>query len=625
MVFFEAPIHAVNIYNNHARVTRRGQVRLEPGEHILSIGDLPASLENDSVRVMSPNAAVKIADVEITTRTLSVTVPAEMVELQAAFDELQDRDEALRDDDRVEAEQLAFLQDIRNAASRSLGESIAGGNTPLENMDALMEHIAVQQRKSQTKRRSIHQERRKLDQQMRLLQAKAPTGFQLMRRSDAQHDAPAAPFTGNPFTNDAQAEQSAGFRRANHPPAGLTDENQQPASRFGQRPSPFLPPRADNQRKSLQITVQVEEVTDFELVVTYSTPDARWEPFYDVRVVNGEFIVSFMANIRQRTGENWPEVPVVLSTARPIQNANLPRIRPWMIDAEDSSPPAPLLQRRPTFGGRLLGSQNQNEDNNPRRSPFSRPALPPAPPPPPAPSSRPSLLNRVQPPPPPAPPERAFNLEMEPGELAGAAPAVTFVIDQPLAVPSDNSVRKAFITTLSLEGELDYIAIPSQAEEAFLCARIKNTSDVTLLPGHALIFFGSQYVGKTDVKAVAPGETLSVQVGERERIRVRRQLTEHAATKPSAENFSRTEFIYRITLANETVEPIGLTVLDHLPFSRNKNIKVLVRAVSPQPVEQTELNIFRWRIELLPGERQEIVLGFAVEHPKDMKIVSKRS
>lgn len=588
MRVFDAPIQAVTVYTNRAKITRRGTVYVRAGEHIVTLPDLPMSLESDSVRATSTDPRFKIIDLDVKIETIDTNALPGVAALQQRHDELTEQHEALLDEDAVAASRLAFLQDIRQSASRGFGDAIGQGTLPLDQINALMEFISHEEQAIQQNRRAIAKQRRTLIQQLTDLQAKAPQGVQLKRLEEGK---PAPSSTANDETVESAPRSNSPFGRLPFSRPSRSEDDERPLRR-----SP------DYRRKTIELLVRTEEDGEFPLTITYAVNDAKWEPFYDIRVSDDQDIaISFMGQIQQHTGEDWPAVPLTLSTSRPVQNANMPKIRPWVIDAEEPEPPRAF--RRST------------DDSSQRRpfSPFGRPSLPP--PPPPTPPSR-SLLGRLE--------AAHHTSESEGYELDDVAPTVTFEVQHPIAIPSDNTPRKADITTLSMAGEIDCIAIPSQAEIAYLCAKIRNTTERSLLQGTALIFYNAQYIGKTEIKAMSPKDGLTVQIGGQEHIHVQRQLQEHSVNKALDEYTRRTEFIYRITVSNEGHDAISLTVYDHIPITRNKHIKVIMRAVSPQPLEHTEMNIFRWRLDLEPGQRQEIVLGFAVEHPRDMKIVNKR-
>ncbi len=59
----DAPIVAVTVFTDRARVTRRGAIHLPPGEHALALTGLPVGLDEDSVRAAGRGAQVRILGV----------------------------------------------------------------------------------------------------------------------------------------------------------------------------------------------------------------------------------------------------------------------------------------------------------------------------------------------------------------------------------------------------------------------------------------------------------------------------------------------------------------------------------------------------------------------------------
>src|SRR6185437_12892865 len=104
MTTINAPIVAVTVYTDRARVTRRGSIQLAPGTHSLAIEGLPTTIEDDSVRAGGRGAGVKILGAEIATQFVTRPPEALIADLQHQLEELQDADRSLMDDDAVEAE-----------------------------------------------------------------------------------------------------------------------------------------------------------------------------------------------------------------------------------------------------------------------------------------------------------------------------------------------------------------------------------------------------------------------------------------------------------------------------------------------------------------------------------------
>lgn len=615
MSTLNAPIQRVTVYTNRARITREGALYLEVGEHIITLEDLPLALENKTVRAASVDNELRIIDVDVQAVALPAPSSAEIESLQASYDTLHDADEALVDNDRVLANRLNALRDMYNAASEELGAALARGDLPLDNINVILDYMSEQEEDINRQRREIARQRRAIAEQIKDVQRNVPPGAALKVRTetetqpdpqpdldeheDEQDDGASALLRRRRATRDTKRENSRD-----------DDKKRSPFDSSSQRLGSTLN-RLSNKRKRITLTVYADRAGEYDFQISYNVTQASWRPFYDVRVAEGQFVVTFLAEIQQNTREDWPAVPITLSTARPLQDADMPKIRPWLIDAE-----------RPTSTSRRNPFGRRGEDNNSNGRGFGGLRRPPSPPRRPAfgRNSDNSDNSDDQPRP------QSVKFDEEPAQISGVTPTVTFEVQQMLEISGDNTAHKAFVETFALDGELELIAIPEQAETAFLCAHIRNTTGQVLLGGNALIFFGTQYIGKTQLKAINPNHKFMVQLGEQERLRVERKLDKHTSTSLTADTEkSRTEFIYRIRVYNDSDEEVRLTVYDHIPVAQHKDIVVHLRAMSPAPTGRHNHNIFDWQLEIAPGKHEEITMGFALDHPHDMKIVSKRS
>jgi uncharacterized protein (TIGR02231 family) len=100
-------------------------------------------------------------------------------------------------------------------------------------------------------------------------------------------------------------------------------------------------PDRKDERRAILVSVEVEREVEFELEVVYAVRNASWQPLYDVRLLEDEVTVTYLATISQKSGEDWPEVELSLSTARPAVSATLPELRPWYI--APPPPPQPMM------------------------------------------------------------------------------------------------------------------------------------------------------------------------------------------------------------------------------------------------------------------------------------------
>ncbi|KAG9125822.1 hypothetical protein FRC07_006050 [Ceratobasidium sp. 392] len=163
----------------------------------------------------------------------------------------------------------------------------------------------------------------------------------------------------------------------------------------------------------------------------------------------------------------------------------------------------------------------------------------------------------------------------------------TFTIAGRSNIPSDETSHKVAIQVLHLQANVEWICIPRKQLSVFLKCNVVNTSEFTLLPGAARIFLDSNFVTKTHIEHVTPGDLFELSLGSDPALRVTyppvRTLNH---TTPQSTFLSRKDdanrniatYSQRITMRNPSsaVAP-GLHVYDHIPVSTDTviNVKVL--------------------------------------------------
>jgi uncharacterized protein (TIGR02231 family) len=360
------------------------------------------------------------------------------------------------------------------------------------------------------------------------------------------------------------------------------------------------------ERYVASVDVEVAEKGDLELEITYVVKGARWQPLYDLRLSEAggdgedrepELSLTYLGEVSQQTGEDWEEVTLSLSTAKPALSAVLPELKPWYVRPYIPPQPARAMKRAaPAAGAGLaamaadmvLGAEMEEE----------------------------GALLREPPAPPPVMAVKAVTAEVE---ESGAA--VTFKVGRPTTVPGDGSPCKTTVATLPLPPRLDYLTAPRLVSQAYRRATVTNDSEYVLLPGKANIFHEGEYVGTTSLKNVAPGQEFEVFLGVDERISVERELVKREVDKKLLGNVRRNRYAYKITVRNHRHREEKVTVFDQSPVSSHENIKVKVEQMEPEPAEKTELGILEWELNLEPNEEQVIRFDFTIEHPRDMQVM----
>ncbi|MEV0004743.1 DUF4139 domain-containing protein [Micromonospora sp. NPDC050980] len=522
----EAPVAGVTVYPDRARVTRRVNLRLTAGDHRVRVAPLPAGLRRDSIRVGGRGAAT-VLGVDVTTRRRAHGTDAQVAGLERRHRELADELNEIEDADGIEEQRGEFLTRLAERAGGTYARALAAGDAGPADVAAFSDSVAAQLADSRGRRRGLARRRTDLADEM------------------------------------AAVERALDAAQSKREPDQLVAE--------------------------VAVAVAADDA-EVELELTYLVDGARWQPSYDLRLVDDTLTVTWFGLVSQSTGEDWPECELRLSTARPSATTGVPELSPWYLGRVAPVPPRavsadlPLgMPATPAPGAATAGA-------GPARS---------------AAAPRPRVRESVA--------------EVEQG--VGAA---TYRPARAVAVPADGSAHRATIAVLELPARLDHVTAPVRAAEAHLRATVGNTTDHTLPAGPAAVFHGADFVTSTRLPVWAPGEEIELALGVDDRLRVERKLHRRTETKATLGSTRRREVEYRITVANHTPRPATVEVRDQLPVSRDEAVVVRETALTPPPAERTELGEVTWRLSLAPGDSGEITLGFRVELARGVELTGWR-
>lgn len=358
----------------------------------------------------------------------------------------------------------------------------------------------------------------------------------------------------------------------------------------------------DPDRQAAMVAVILEQEGIFELELSYIVRNASWLPQYDVRVqknteqTRGEVELTYSGLVRQSTGERWENVNLALSTARPGLAAVLPELKPWYLKSyEPPPPPMPLVAASAPM---LRAARYKGAEDTIIGTPTGALAL-----------------EEEMP--------AAVEAAIDTAAVEHTGTAYVFRAGRSVNIPSDNSPHKTTIAIDGLPCDFDYVSAPALEEDVHLRASIINTTERMLLKGSASIFLSGEYVGTTEVKMTAPGESFKIFLGLDDSIKVERKLNERSVDKGNLlqSDLRRTTFSYSIKVHNYAPAPRHIIVHDHLPVSQHERIKVKVQQLQPQPAERTKLELLTWDFTLAANAEQKIEYRFVVEHPQDLNIV----
>ena len=283
--------------------------------------------------------------------------------------------------------------------------------------------------------------------------------------------------------------------------------------------------------------------------LTYLVLNASWQPVYSIRASEGgeAIVIEYDAEIAQRTGENWTDVALTLSTSQPQRSATPPMPNPWYVNVQPplSENAAPQTRRgymkENVRGGTALGVMAEMD--------------------------------------------MAVEEASAMASVVGDGPAVSFALPRTVIVPSNAEESQTIsLAAIDATADLYHVAVPMLTDSVYIRSEVTNDSPYILLPGRASIFHGSDYVGKTSLSTVTPGETFTIDLGIDPSVTATRSLVEkNTASTGLFASAKQTAYNYQIAISNGHDESIDVRLWDRIPVSRDESIEILLEKLS-QPL-----------------------------------------
>lgn len=348
--------------------------------------------------------------------------------------------------------------------------------------------------------------------------------------------------------------------------------------------------------KTVTVRVSAPAAGSLDVALAYTVPGASWAPSYDARVLSTERAVAlgYFGIVRQNTGEDWKNVMLTLSTARPGLGGAAPVLGVWNLDV---------------YNPIALRAQQMNESRREMAMKSARPA--------PATVSLDAFqvtgaANA-------APEEK--DAEMATATIEAGATSASFKIAVASSIPSDNSPQKVPVTAAKLTATPEYNTVPKRLATAYLTAKVYNNSEFPLLAGAMNVFLDGTFVATSSLRTVMPGEKFDLALGADEGISVKhKRVTRFAEDTGLTNSGRRITYEYLITIQNNKKTAERVLVTDQVPLSKNE--KVVVKLLSPdaKDVKPTDEGLLKWSLDLKPGEKRELTVKFAVEFDKEVNV-----
>ena len=190
-----------------------------------------------------------------------------------------------------------------------------------------------------------------------------------------------------------------------------------------------------------------------------------------------------------------------------------------------------------------------------------------------------------------------------------------FAIKKAYTIASDGDITAIEINTFKMNADYEYFAAPILNENVFLTARFTDWEKHQLLPGEANVYFEGTYAGKTVIDPYTTKKEMILSLGIDNNVTVTRQQERDFKSKSFAGSNRILDRTYTLEIKNNKNVPIRLKLMDRIPISQNKEIKVDDIATNNADYDDKK-GLLTWNLELASQQSQKESFSFQVKYPK---------
>ncbi|MCG3883016.1 DUF4139 domain-containing protein [Psychrobacter sp. Ps3] len=341
------------------------------------------------------------------------------------------------------------------------------------------------------------------------------------------------------------------------------------------------------QNSVTQVSVRTASRTPSNLKLHYQVRGASWQPTYQARLNTDTKQLSITASaiIAQQTGENWQNVPLILSSVNPNQNA---------------TGQLPYVQRLSLYDEQQQGSVAR----------YAQPMM--------------------------KAPVVVVSADESAGAMANMAPLPSFVVNrqdkngiteyrlpQRVSIPSDGRRVRTVIDEQAGISKLWIRSTPSAELAGYWYASAPFLTPAWV-DGSLQLYRDDNYIGQTRYSYQLLKEQ-GIGFGVDNNMRVKQIVDEDKQGEKGAFNriqtLTKTE-AYQFT--NQHNKTVSLQVLGSEPISRDDNLKV--SATHTPPISERDWNsnqgVVAWDFKLAPQQSQVVQSTSQISYPAKQELIS---
>lgn len=352
---------------------------------------------------------------------------------------------------------------------------------------------------------------------------------------------------------------------------------------------------ATNQKESRVAKLQINSssTSDVTLNLSYQINGARWEPVYDANLntETGDIELKTLAQISQRTGEDWSDVDVTLSTLRPSAGTQLPQLNSWVLDFMPDA----------VVTGSEMYESNIAMDSMVKAEPMI--------------ASAPKKMMRKG---------AAAPMRQQQSRLISADFSAEYKVPGTVNLGSGSNNRRFALNLQNFDSTIKLASAPRLDPRAMILATTKYQDETPLLAGSMSLYRNGNFVGNTYLNQKLSGEEIKLSFGEDNKVKIK-FLPDPDKKRKDGLLFGKKKVVerhYKISITSNHNKPFPISISDVLPVSSDENIKVKSLGDLPtkKDIDDKE-GVVSWDKTLAPKSEFKINYGYSVSYPEGRRVM----
>ena len=531
-------ISNVIVYPGSAMITRIAKISLPEGENSISLTGLPLGLLESSLRVTGNSVAnVQLGSVELQKNINREAVQQREQNLQNKIVLANDQKQELIDSLQQSNDQLKYIRTMANANNKSESKTSSSYlQLPIEQWNQAWQTLATATTATQAKIRQAQKEIKQLDKTLVQLQT--------------------------------QLNQVATHQRAS---------------------------------RTAVLDIQTDTATELELSLRYQIQGARWQPIYDADLdtKTGKIQLKSLAQIMQRTGEDWTNVKMRLSTLRPSASSQLPILNPWVIDL--------MPERANNYRSREM-KQSYQKDKADSMSIVAE-------------QMREEMLMAKP------IPARAIKekkqMRTQISTLAIADFSAEYNVPNRVSLNSGSDKRRMTLQSQTLDAKVSLASVPRLDPRAMLIAKTKYKGEIPLLEGRVVLYRDGNFIGNAYLAMHQTGEEIKLAFGADDQVKIK-FIPDPDKKGQDGLFFGKRKTVkrnYHFSVTNQHDKAYDISFSDRIPVAANEEINITLTGNKPtRRNEKDQKGITVWERKLDPKKTVKLEYGYEVTYPEDKRM-----